>query len=46
MRLIWEKADPKPTPLVELAMKHLPIKDLKAFAVERGLNKVKLEKPF
>jgi hypothetical protein len=44
MRLIWEKADPKPTPLVELAMKHLPIKDLKAFAVERGLNKVKLEK--
>jgi len=43
MRLIWEKADPKPTPLVELAMKHLNIKDLKAFAAERKLNIVRVE---
>ncbi|NHV96729.1 MAG: hypothetical protein HA494_02930 [Thaumarchaeota archaeon] len=43
MRLIWEKADPKPTPLVELAMKYLNIKDLKAFAKEKGLSLVSLE---
>lgn len=43
MRLIWEKADPRPTPLVELAMKHLNIRDLKAFAREKGLSLVRLE---
>jgi len=43
MRLIWEKADPKPTPLVELALKHLNIKDLNAFAREKRLNLVRLE---
>jgi len=43
MRMIWEKADPKPTPLMKLAIEHLGIKNTKAFAVERGLDLVRLE---
>lgn len=43
MRLIWEKADPKPTLLIQLAMEHLNIRDLKVFAREKGLNLVRLE---
>lgn len=31
MRCIWSKADPNPSPLVEMAMKELGIKDLKKF---------------
>jgi len=43
MRSIWKKADPKPTPIVKLAMDCLKIKDLKAFAEKRGLDLVRLE---
>jgi hypothetical protein len=43
MRSIWKKADPKPTPIVKLAMDCLKIKDLKAFAGKRGLDLVRLE---
>lgn len=43
MRVIWEKADPKPSPLVQLAMKELKIKDLKKFAKRKGINLVELE---
>ncbi len=43
MRVIWEKADPKPTPLVKLAMTKLGISDLKSFAKERRLNLIRLE---
>ena len=43
MRSIWKKADPKPTPIVKLAMERLGIKDLKAFAEKRGLDLVRLE---
>lgn len=43
MRYCWKKADPKPTPLVSIAMKHLGIKDLKKFAREKGVDIVRLE---
>jgi len=43
MREVWEKADPKPTPLVKSAMEKLGIKDLKEFAKARNLNIVWLE---
>ncbi|MEM3653020.1 MAG: hypothetical protein QXL21_07835 [Nitrososphaerales archaeon] len=43
MRVIWEKADPKPTPLVKLAMSKLGINDLKEFAKKQGLDLVRLE---
>lgn len=36
MRKIWPKADPKPTPLVKMAMKRLGIDDLKTFAKEKA----------
>lgn len=29
MRYVWRKADPRPTPLVRMAMKKLRIRDLK-----------------
>ncbi|MGC8812142.1 MAG: hypothetical protein ACP5O8_00965 [Candidatus Aenigmatarchaeota archaeon] len=43
MRYIWEKANPKPSPLVKLAMKKLKIKDLKEFARRKKLDLVRLE---
>jgi hypothetical protein len=43
MRVIWKKADPKPTPLVELAAKKLRIKDLKKFAKKNKIDLVRLE---
>ena len=43
MRRVWTKADPKPTPLVKMAMDYLGIKDLKRFAEERGLDVIRLE---
>lgn len=38
MRGIWPKADPKPSPLVELGMRELGIKDVKALAKEKGVD--------
>jgi endonuclease III len=43
MRMVWRKADPKPTPLVEKALKALNIGNLKAYADEKGLDIVWLE---
>jgi len=43
MRFCWEKANPKPTPLVSEAMKNLGIKNLKDFARENNLDLVRLE---
>jgi hypothetical protein len=43
MRLTWSKADPKPTPLVQRAMKKLKIKNLKASAREKHLDLVRLD---
>ena len=43
MRYCWKKADPKPSPLVKLAMENLKIKDLKKFAQRKKLDLVKLE---
>jgi hypothetical protein len=43
MRGIWRKADPRPTPLVTMAMKSLGIKDLKQCAREKRIDLVRLE---
>ena len=43
MRLTWSKADPKPTPLVQRAMKKLKIKNLKVFARKKHLDLVRLD---
>jgi len=43
MRKILPKANPKPTPLVKMAMKRLGIDDLKTFAKERRLDLIRLE---
>jgi len=43
MRVIWPKADPKPTPLVRQAQKSLGIEDLKSYAKRRRLDPVRLE---
>jgi hypothetical protein len=43
MRSIWDKAAPKPTPLVLLAMKKLKIKNLEAFAASRSVDPVRLD---
>ena len=43
MRLAWSKADPKPTPLVQTAMKKLKIKDMKALAKGNRLDLVRLD---
>ena len=43
MRLTWHKADPKPTPLVQRAMKKLKIKNLKLFARKKHLDLVRLD---
>lgn len=43
MRRIWRKVDPRPTPLVTMAMKNLGIKDLKGCAREKRIDLVRLE---
>jgi hypothetical protein len=43
MRGIWRKVDPRPTPLVTLAMKSLGIKDLKQCVREKRIDLVRLE---
>ena len=43
MRLRWVKADPKPTPLVQTALRKLRIRDLKEFAKSNKLDLVRLE---
>jgi len=43
MRMIWPKADPKPTPLIRQAQKSLRVKDLKSYAKQSGLDLVRLE---
>jgi len=43
MRLTWSKPEPKPTPLVQSAMKKLKIKNLKTFAREKHLDLVRLD---
>jgi len=43
MRNIWKKADPKPSPLVRLAMNKLKIKDLKEFSENKKYNLINLE---
>ena len=43
MRPIWDKADPKPTPLVQMAMKKLKLKDLEVLAKSKGLDPVRLD---
>jgi len=43
MRGIWEKADPRPSPLVRSAIERLGIKDLKEYAREAGIDVVRLE---
>lgn len=43
MRGVWPKADPKPSPLVELAMRKLAIKDVKEAAARNRLDPVRLE---
>jgi len=43
MRGIWDKANPKPSPMVILAMKELGIKDLEKTAKAYRLNVVRLE---
>jgi hypothetical protein len=43
MRYIWRKAEPKPTPLVTMAIKKLRIRDLKQYAKRRRIDVVRLE---
>ena len=43
MRYVWRKADPRPTPLVRMAMKKLRIRDLKQYAQKRRIDVVRLE---
>jgi hypothetical protein len=43
MRGVWEKVDPRPSPLVRSAMEKLGIRDLKQYAAEAGIEVVRLE---
>lgn len=43
MRYIWNRAEPKPTPLVTVATKRLRIRDLKQYAKKHGMDIVRLE---
>jgi len=43
MRYIWRKAEPKPTPLVLMALKQLRITDLKKYATKHRIDLVRLE---
>jgi len=43
MKHIWPKAEPRPTPLVAIALKRLGITDLKQHAKKRRIDPVRLE---
>jgi len=43
MRYIWNRAEPKPTPLVTVASKRLRIRDLKQYAKKHRMDIVRLE---
>jgi hypothetical protein len=43
MRDIWKKADPRPTPLVTMALKKAGIRDLNQYARRRRIDPVRLE---
>ena len=43
MHKVWPKADPAPTPHIREAMKELGIDDLKRFARDKHIDKVRLE---
>jgi hypothetical protein len=43
MRYIWNRAEPKPTPLVAVASKRLCIRDLKQYAKKHRMDIVRLE---
>jgi len=43
MRYIWNRAEPKPTPLVTMATKRLRIRYLKQYAKKHGMDIVRLE---
>lgn len=43
MKHIWPKAEPKPTPLVAVALRRLGITDLKQYARRRRIDPVRLE---
>jgi hypothetical protein len=43
MRDIWKKADPRPTPLVTMALKKVGIRDLNQYARRRRIDPVRLE---
>jgi hypothetical protein len=43
MRPIWPKANPRPTPLVTVALKQLHIKDLTQYARKHSIDVVRLE---
>ncbi len=43
MMQIWPKAQPKPTPLVAMALKRLGIRDLKQYAKKHRMDIVRLE---
>lgn len=43
MRYIWNRAEPKPTPLVTTALKKLHIRDLKQYARKHKMDIVQLE---
>jgi len=43
MTYMWKKVDPRPTPLVTMALKRLDIKDLKRYAGKHRIDTVRLE---
>jgi len=43
MRIAWPKAEPRPSPLVALAMRELGIRDLRKFAKANHLDIIRLE---
>ena len=43
MRYVWTKTDPKPTPLVNMALKRLRIRELKEYAKKHKIEVVRLE---
>lgn len=43
MRYVWNRAEPKPTPLVTVASKRLRIRDLKQYAKKHRMDIVRLE---
>jgi hypothetical protein len=43
MKYVWRKTDPKPTPLVNMALKRLRIRDLKEYAKKHRIEVVRLE---